>query len=141
MKKYAKIFLEVDARKSGLYYSREFEDEEKAIQQRGNNGRDKDVQNALTNRNIGDAIRSRIHRGQNEEYSLDIPTRQTTTGKRQLTQEEKIVAKTDDLIYKWHGNIGKDRFDVDKHLNSFINLSKTYAKTYSLYVRLCLTYN
>lgn len=48
-----------------------------------------------------------------------------------IFNEDAIREKAEDKIYKWHGNIGKDRFDVDKHLNSFINTSKSIANEYS----------
>lgn len=36
-----------------------------------------------------------------------------------------------DKVYKWNGNIGKDRFDVDNVLNSFVQLTKGLGKEYS----------
>ena len=36
-----------------------------------------------------------------------------------------------DKVYDWHGGIGKDRYDVDKTLNSFIRMSKNIAKDIS----------
>ena len=36
-----------------------------------------------------------------------------------------------DKVYKWHGNLESDRYDVDKSLNSFVNLTKHKAKTLS----------
>lgn len=43
----------------------------------------------------------------------------------------KIESKTRDKVYKWHGDIEKNRYDVDKALNSFVNTSKGIAKEYS----------
>lgn len=56
---------------------------------------------------------------------------ETNNSGRMGTDTQPIQEKVKDKIYEWHGNIGKDRFDVDKHLNSFINTSKSIAKEYS----------
>lgn len=44
----------------------------------------------------------------------------------------KIEQKIRDKVYEWHGNIGKDRYDVDKTLNSFVRNSKNIAKELSV---------
>ena len=60
----------------------------------------------------------------NEQYSIgdEIPTRQ---------DEINIEKSGRDKIYEWHADIGKNRFDVNKTLQSTINMSKSIAKEYS----------
>lgn len=42
--------------------------------------------------------------------------------------DTQIENRVKDEVYKWHGEIGKNRYDVDKILNSFVNISKGIAK-------------
>lgn len=75
---------------------------------------------------LGTNTRNRSSERGGGEYSVE-----ESEYKKQLTPEQKIHDKSLDKVYEWHGNIGKDRFDVDKTLNSFTNMSKSIAKEYS----------
>lgn len=52
------------------------------------------------------------------------------TGYRQKAKQS-VEQTVRDKVYDWHGGIGKDRYDVDKALNSFIRMSKNIAKDLS----------
>lgn len=45
--------------------------------------------------------------------------------------KQSVEQTVRDKVYDWHGGIGKDRYDVDKTLNSFIRMSKNIAKDIS----------
>ena len=66
------------------------------------------------------------------EYSIGLSKfKQKENVKSSSNENNRIKGKAEDKIYKWYGNIGKDRFDVDKNLNSFITISKAIAKEYT----------
>lgn len=66
------------------------------------------------------------------EYSIGLSKfKQKENVKSSSDENNRIKEKAEDKIYKWYGNIGKDRFDVDKNLNSFITISKAIAKEYT----------
>jgi hypothetical protein len=66
------------------------------------------------------------------EYSIGLSKfKQKENVKSSSNENNRIKEKAEDKIYKWYGNIGKDRFDVDKNLNSFITISKAIAKEYT----------
>ena len=44
---------------------------------------------------------------------------------------DEISKVVRDKVYDWHGNLESDRYDIDKALNSFINLTKHKAKNIS----------
>lgn len=51
---------------------------------------------------------------------------------QQTRQDEiKIEKATRDSLYKWYGNVEKARFDVDKDLNHFNQITKSTAKDFS----------
>lgn len=91
-----------------------------------NDGRNS--QRTIRNR-IGDNSGQRNGRERKTAVSKD-----SGVGEEQFSIDEpgakKIKEKALDKIYEWHGNIGKDRYDVDKALNSFVNLTKHLAKEY-----------
>ena len=51
--------------------------------------------------------------------------------KKQNEVRRGVEQTVRDKVYDWHGGIGKDRYDVDKTLNSFIRMSKNIAKDLS----------
>ncbi len=54
----------------------------------------------------------------------------------QTRQDEiKIEKATRDSLYKWYGNVEKARFDVDKDLNHFNQITKSTAKDFSYAMR------
>jgi hypothetical protein len=61
------------------------------------------------------------NRSSQREYSIEP----------EYEENNEIREKGLDKVYKWHGDIGKDRFDVDKKLNSFIQTTKGTAKEFS----------
>ena len=61
------------------------------------------------------------------EYSI---SESEYRGKGQKAKQS-VEQTVRDKVYDWHGGIGKDRYDVDKTLNSFIRMSKNIAKDLS----------
>lgn len=58
----------------------------------------------------------------NGTLSKETVNKDTSDGIRQAAR---------DKVYEWHNDIESDRYDVDKSLNSFINLTKHKAKDFS----------
>ena len=118
--KYRDLFREVGARKQAAKYAEEFIDEERNVR-RGIAKSNRFIFGTSTNRNIGAKVRSGLERG---NLSIEEPTK----GRKAKQSVEQTVR---DKVYEWHGGIGKDRYDVDKTLNSFIRMSKNIAKDVS----------
>lgn len=78
-------------------------------------------------RNLGTNSWDSIEQG---EYSAKPSEyRQVDAPKRQ--DELKIENATRDSLYKWYGEVGKARYDVDKDLNQFNKITKLTAKDFS----------
>ena len=118
--KYRDLFREVGARKQAAKYAEEFIDEERNVRRRVAKS-NRFIFGTSTNRNIGAKVRSGLERG---NLSIEEPTK----GQKAKQSVEQTVR---DKVYDWHGGIGKDRYDVDKTLNSFIRMSKNIAKDLS----------
>ena len=77
-------------------------------------------------RNLGTNSWDSIEQG---EYSAKPSEyRQVDAPKRQ--DELKIENATRDSLYKWYGEVGKARYDVDKELNHFNKITKATAKDF-----------
>jgi hypothetical protein len=59
------------------------------------------------------------------------PEKPTTTKTTNKDTSEGIRQAARDKVYQWHGDIESDRYDVDKSLNTFINLTKQKARDFS----------
>jgi len=123
--KYWDLFREVGARESGKNYSEVYIDEERSYDGRRIEKSNTHIQNSSANRNIGATIRSRF-RGNDE--NLSIGGYRGEVNKNTSDEISKVIR---DKVYDWHGNLESDRYDIDKALNSFINLTKHKAKNIS----------
>ena len=61
----------------------------------------------------------------------DVRNDRDGQNKKQNEVRRGVEQTVRDKVYDWHGGIGKDRYDVDKALNSFIRMSKNIAKDLS----------
>jgi hypothetical protein len=135
--KYWNLFREVGARQNGVNYSEVYIDEERKIRQ-GANGGNRSISNSSTNRNIGATLRSRP-RGSGGNYSIGLSqfngetetkvvkskTKEKVDLDKETAHEINQVAR--EKVYNWFNNIESDRYDIDKTLNSFVNLTKAKA--------------
>lgn len=123
--KYWDLFREVGARESGKNYSEVYIDEERSYDGRRIEKSNTHIQNSSANRNIGATIRSRF-RGNDENLSIG-----GYRGEVNKNTSDEVNQVVRDKVYDWHGKLESDRYDVDKALNSFINLTKHKAKNLS----------
>lgn len=123
--KYWDLFREVGARESGKNYSEVYIDEERNYDGRRIEKSNTHIQSSSADRNIGAAIRSRF-RGNDGNLSIE-----GYRGEVNKNTSDEINQVVRDKVYDWHGDLESDRYDVDKALNSFVQLTKSRAKNIS----------
>ncbi len=68
----------------------------------------------------------------NAKNISDIPTKETLNNKTKIsTSDTTPQKKAKEEVRNWYAGIEIDRLDVNKHINSFINMSKAIAKDLS----------
>lgn len=80
-----------------------------------------------TNAGINEATPKTSGKGSEKDVRND----RNGQNKKQNEVRRGVEQTVRDKVYDWHGGIGKDRYDVDKTLNSFIRMSKNIAKDIS----------
>lgn len=67
-----------------------------------------------------------------ENELADVPTKETVNSETKISANDTTPQKkAKDEVRNWYAGIEIDRLDVNKHINSFINMSKSIAKDLS----------
>lgn len=132
---YMNLFKEEPARKLGEDYAKEFKNETRIVRtNRKNEKRPKGTRDTsnftLWSKKWDSRTDNRLGvRGRGldleDDFSVEI---QSNTDEIDYSKYNKVVKN---YIREWYSDIEKDRYDVNKTLNSFINMTKAIAKEYS----------
>lgn len=119
---YLSALFEVDARTEGIKYAKGYRKESGYTLSRTSKTK-RNYFGSTTKWNLGTDTR---------DSSAEVePAAFKQRGEINKDTSDGIRQTARDKVYEWHNDIESDRYDVDKSLNSFINLTKHKAKDFS----------